>query len=182
MRFLLALAVALGLLVLTPSPSWACSCVAMTTAQRVAAAGTVASGTVDWTSTDGQTRTYQVDFDAVYKGAAAQAEKLRTNANGASCGLGQLATDKRYIFFVDGLHPGAMRVNSCLGAVAYDATVAAHLESLTGPPDDPIPLPRREPSTEDTVGRTVLVAAGGFGALALLSAVALAVRRRADLA
>jgi hypothetical protein len=32
------------------------------------------------------------------------------------------------------------------------------------------------------VGRTVLVAAGGFGALALLSAVALAVRRRADLA
>ena len=84
-RCLLAVAVTFGILVLTPSPSWACSCAMTTVPQQVQAAVTVASGTVDWTATDGQTRTYKVDFDAVYKGAAAGSEKLRTSANEASC-------------------------------------------------------------------------------------------------
>jgi hypothetical protein len=176
---LLVLAVALGMLVLTPSPSWACSCAMATTPVHVEQAVTVASGTVDWTATDGQTRTYNVVFDAVYKGAAAQSEKLLTGADDASCGLGDLATDQRYLFFIDGKHPGTMRVGLCGGTVAYDDAIAHQVESITGPPGKPLPAPVLGPSTDDSGSRATLVAGTAAGALVLLAVVAVVLRRRA---
>jgi hypothetical protein len=176
-RCLLAVAVSFGILVLTPSPSWACSCASMTTAQHVAAAVTVASGTVDWTATDGQTRTFKVDFDAVYKGAAAGSEKISTSASEASCGLADLAPGKRYLFFIEGRHPGAMRAGLCGGTVAYDEAVARDVAAITGPPGKPLPGPG--PGTLSSgggSGGTVVALAGG--ALALIGAAAVVVRRR----
>jgi hypothetical protein len=164
-RVLTALLVAVGMLVLTPSASWACSCAAMTPAQQVRLAGTVAAGTVNWTATDGQTRTYQVAFDAVYKGAAATTEKVRTGANEASCGVGDLATGRRYLFFIEGKHPGAMRIGLCGGTTAYDAAAAGDIASITGPPGKPSPSPAAAggPDSSDHTGLVV-----GLGALVLL--------------
>jgi hypothetical protein len=177
-RCLLAVAVTFGLLVLTPTPSWACSCAMATTRQHTQNAVTVASGTVDWTASDGQTRTYRVDFDAVYKGSAAVSEKLSTSANEASCGLTDLATGKRYLFFIEGRHPGAMRVGLCGGTVAYDDATAREIQSVTGPPGKPVPAPAVQ-STSDGggLGAVPLIGAGVAVAL-LIAAGATAVRRR----
>jgi hypothetical protein len=182
-RFLLALGVTLGMLVLTPSPSWACSCAIMSTAQQVAQAGTVASGTVAWTATDGQTRSYQVQVDHVYKGAAASTEKLVTQASEAACGLANLAPGKRYLFFIEGVHPGAMRVGLCGGTTAYDAATARQVEAVTGPPGKPLATPE-DASAERAAGdHTALVVALAVGAVLLLVAVvgSVGVRRRTGL-
>jgi hypothetical protein len=172
-RALLALLVSAGLLVLTPSPSWACSCAVARPGQQAELADTVAAGTVDWTATDGQIRRYQVSVEKVYKGAAARTEKLTTNANEASCGLGDLATGKRYLFFIDGVHPGAMRVGLCGGTTAYDDALAQQVEAVTGPPDRPLPGP---PGTaappEDHSTRTLVL---GVGAVVLLLGAAAAI-------
>jgi hypothetical protein len=147
------------------------------TAEHVRAATTVAAGTVDWTATDGQTRTYSVDVDSVYKGAAADSEKLVTNAHEAACGLADLATDRRYLFFIEGQHPGAMRVGLCGGTVGYDDSVAARIEAVTGPPGKPLPSPDLggEPSGS---GRTGPIVALGLTAGLLAVAVGVVVRRR----
>lgn len=176
-RLLLALAVTVGMLVLTPSPSWACSCAVAKTPQQVRNAGTVAAGTVDWTATDGQTRTYQVSLDAVYKGAAAETEKLATSADEASCGVGDLATGKRYLFFIEGRHPGAMRIGLCGGTTTYDAALARQIERVTGPPGKPSAAADIS-SDDDSGSRTALVAGGAAGLLALAALVALVLRRR----
>ena len=177
-RVLLAVAVTFGILVLTPTPSWACSCVMATTPQHVEDAVTIAAGTVDWVATDGQTRTYKVDFDSVYKGAAAESEKVSTNANDAACGLGNLAAGHRYLFFIDGLHPGAMRVGLCGGTVAYDAVIAQQVESVTGPPGEPLDAPTAAES-DDGGTSAVVIALGAAGLLALAAVVGLVLRRRA---
>jgi hypothetical protein len=176
-RCLLAVVVTVGVLVLTPSPSWACSCAAASTQQHVKDAVTVASGTVDWTATDGMTRTYKVDVDAVYQGAAARSEKLTTSASEASCGLGGLATGKRYLFFIEGRHPGQMRVGLCGGTVAYDDAVARDVAAVTGPPGRPLAEPAtREVSGDGSNAGTVVGL--GAAALALVGAVAVFLRRR----
>ncbi|MGY2877063.1 LPXTG-motif cell wall-anchored protein [Marmoricola sp. URHA0025 HA25] len=178
-RCVLAVAVVFGILVLTPSPSWACSCAQVTPDQQANAAVTVASGKVDWTATDGQTRTFKVDFDAVYKGAAARSEKLVTAADAAACGVGDLATGRRYLFFIDGRHPGTMRIGLCGGTTPYDEAAVRKVEALTGPPGRPLATSTVEPSTGDDHGRTWAVAGGAAALLAIATAVALVVRRRA---
>ena len=179
-RTILALAVTCGMLVLTPSPSWACSCAIMSTAQQVGLAGTVASGTVAWTATDGQKRTYQVEIDHVYKGAAASTEKLVTQASEAACGLADLAPDQRYLFFIDGVHPGSMRIGLCGGTTAYDAATARQVEAITGPPGAPLAAPPGASTGPPSGDHTSLVVALSVGALLLVLAVlgAVGVRRR----
>lgn len=176
-RLLLALAVALGLLVLTPSPSFACSCAMESFEKQVARAGTVASGTVDWTATDNQTLTYKVDFDAVYKGSAAGSEKLTTSANEASCGLTDLDSGTRYLFLIEGRHPGAMSVGLCGGTVELTEAVAAEVVAVTGPPGKPLSGPSAE-SEPDGSSLGTYLAAGGAVLLVALGAAAFVVRRR----
>ncbi len=138
-RLLFVLAVTAGLLVLSPGTSWACSCVSSTTAEHVKRADTVVDGTLEWTATNGVTTTYSVKVDDVFKGRAGVREKLLSPANAAACGLGDLATNKRYVFFVTGEHPGTMQVNSCGGSTLYDAALATQVQAATGPPGPPIP-------------------------------------------
>lgn len=178
-RLVLALAVTLGLLVLTPSPSWACSCAVATTARHVQDAVTVAAGTVDWTATDGQTRRYRVEVDRVYKGAAATSEKLVTNADEASCGLADLAIGRRYLFFIEGRHPGAMRIGLCGGTVAYDEATAREITSVTGPPGEPLAAPDPAAGSSSTGDRTAVLLGAGAVVLLVVAAGAVVVRRRA---
>jgi hypothetical protein len=176
-RVVLAIAAVLGILLLTPSPSWACSCATSGMPAQLKSAVTVAAGTVDWTATDGQTRTYKVDFDAVYKGSAAESEKLVTAANEAACGVGDLAIGKRYLFFVEGEHPGTMRIGLCGGTTPYDEAVVRQVESVTGPPGKPA---RTDLSaSDDDGGRGTAVALGAAALLVVVAGVALILRRRA---
>ena len=177
-RIALAVAVAFGMLVLTPSPSWACSCALGTTAQQVKRAATVAAGTVDWTATDGQTRTFRVEFDAVYKGAAAESEKLTTAASDAACGVGDLATGQRYLFFIDGQHPGAMRIGLCGGTTPYDDALAQKVESVAGPPGKPLVARTVDAPVEGERGRTVAIALGAGALLVIATTAAFVMRRR----
>jgi hypothetical protein len=174
----LAVVVTFGILVLTPTASWACSCAISTTPQQVKAATTVAAGTVDWTATDGQTRTYRVDFDAVYKGSVAGSEKLSTAANAAACGVGDLATGKRYLFFIEGEHPGAMRIGLCGGTTPYADALAAQVVSLAGPPSKPLKAPSPETDDSDGSGGATTVAVGAAALLALVAGAAFLLGRR----
>jgi hypothetical protein len=178
-RLLLAFAVTLGIFVLTPSPSWACSCAIAPAAQQVRGAVTIASGTVDWTATDGQTRTYKVDFDAVYKGSAGSSEKLSTNASEAACGVGDLAPGKRYLFFIDGQHPGAMRIGLCGGTTPYADPLVRQVEAITGPPKQPLASSDSKDTADDTSSRAWSITLGAGGLLVLAAVVAFVVRRRA---
>jgi hypothetical protein len=175
-KLLLVLAVSAGILVLTPQSSWACSCAISTTAQQVERAGTVVDATLDWVATNGITTTYSVKVSKVYKGKAAEREKLVGSASAASCGLGSLATDQRYLFFIDGKHPGQMRVSLCSGTVPYDAALAAKVQAVTGEdPTGPFATPGSKPGAVDedpingtawyTVVITGLVLAGVLGGL-----------------
>jgi MYXO-CTERM domain-containing protein len=177
-RLLLALGLTVGMLVLTPSPSWACSCALAPPAAQVRNADTIASGTVDWTATDGQTRSYKVDVDAVYKGSAASSEKLTTAASEAACGVGDLAPGKRYLFFIDGQHPGAMRIGLCGGTTPYADPLVRQVEAITGPPEKPLAASDPSDTTDDS-SRTTSIALGVGGLLVLAALAAFALRRRA---
>src|SRR4051812_2497643 len=96
-RLLFVLAVTAGMLVLTPQTSWACSCAFTTTAQKVHNAGTVVDATLEWVATNQITTTYSVKVSTVYKGKAAEREKLVGSAQESACGLGSLVTGKRYL-------------------------------------------------------------------------------------
>ncbi len=175
-RLLFVLAVTAGILVLTPQTSWACSCASSTTQQQVDRAGTVVGGTLDWVATNGISTTYSVIVDKVYKGKAAEREKLVGNASEAACGLGSLATDERYLFFIDGRHPGQMNVSLCTGTTPYDAKLASEIVSITGEePTGPFATPGTRTGAVDedqisgtpwyTVVTTGLVLAGVLGFL-----------------
>ena len=174
----LAVVVTFGILVLTPSASWACSCAISTTPQQVKAATTVATGTVDWTATDGQTRTSKVDFDTVYKGSVAGSEKLSTAENDAACGVGDLATGKRYLFFIEGEHPGAMRIGLCGGTTPYDDAQVAQVASLAGPPSKPLTTPSPKVDASDGPGGAITVVVGAAALLALAAGAAFFLGRR----
>jgi hypothetical protein len=155
LRTLFVLAIAAGMLVLTPTASWACSCASIPAAAQVKHAETVVDGTLEWVANNGIESTYSVRVDKVYKGKAAEREKLIGPASEAACGLGELATDKRYLFFIDGVHPGQMKVGLCGGSVPYDARLAATIESVTGPPGGPAVAPVvRGPVDEDPIEGT----------------------------
>jgi hypothetical protein len=70
-----------------------------------------------------------------------------------------------------------MRVGLCGGTVAYDASVAARVQAVTGPPGTPLPSPDLGAEASGD-GRTGLVVALGLGAALLAAAVGVAVRRR----
>ena len=136
-RLLLAGLLGMGVLLLVPSPSFACSCAAGNIAEHARTAESVGSGTVAWSADDGQTRVYSVSFDEVYKGELAMVEKVLTNVAESACGL-SVVTGRRYLFFLDGTHRGVIRANSCGGTTPYTAQVAAEIARATGSPTKPL--------------------------------------------
>ncbi|MCW2785132.1 MAG: hypothetical protein JWP74_1649 [Marmoricola sp.] len=140
-RLLLVLAVTAGLLVLSPGTSWACSCVSSTPVQQVKRADTVFTGQVVWTASNGISTRYGVKVAGVFKGRAGVREELLSPLNSASCGLGQLAVDKTYVFFVHGEHPGQMQVDSCGGTTVSSTGLVTTVQAATGPPQAPVRPP-----------------------------------------
>lgn len=181
-RLLLVLAVTVGMLVLTPTPSWACSCASQATSALVERADTIVDGTLVWTSTNGIERTYSLSIDRVFKGKAAQREKVLTQASEAACGLGNLATDERYLFFIQGEHLGTMSTGLCDGSGPYDAALASQVEAITGAPTGPTELavPESGPTDPDQIeGTSVVTVVGTTAVIAAVIGGLLWLRRKA---
>lgn len=177
-RALVVLLVAGGMVLVSPSAALACSCVQLTAEQHAKDADTVAIGTVQWVADNGIEKSYSVSFTEVYKGMAGLQEKIVTASDEASCGLADLAVDKKYIFFLEGKHPGRMRANLCGGTTAYDVATLDAVESVAGPPKEPFPSFASGPEASGTDPVRVI----GIGALVLAGVVAivLVLRRRAQ--
>ncbi len=174
-RLLVVLLLAAGMVLVNPSVALACSCVRLSAEQLTKEADTVAVGTVQWTSTNGIDRTYGVSFDQVYKGIAGLREKILTPSQESACGLGELATNEQYIFFLDGKHPGQMRATSCTGTTKLDVATLDAVESVTGSPVEPfssfdsgpaVPADSVDPVRAVGIGAIVLAAL--FGAAVLI--------------
>ena len=152
-RLLLVVGLLTGLILLNPSAALACSCVVSTTAQQVSRAETIVDGRLEWIASDGIETTYGVKVTNLYKGKAAVREKLVGSASEASCGLGDLATNKRYLFFIKGVHRGTMSVSLCTGTAPYNAVLAAKIAAITGPPTGPYVAPGVQPvQVDDSTG------------------------------
>ncbi|MET3961779.1 hypothetical protein ABIE44_001713 [Marmoricola sp. OAE513] len=170
-RILLALGLVCGLLLLTPTAAFACSCAALSAVEKAEGADTVMDATIAWKASNGIETTYGVDVREVYKGKAAEFEKLRTSASSASCGLENLAEKQRYLLFANGEHPGQMRVGLCSGSEPYDATTAAEVADATGEPTGPFVTPPSKPGPTDDdqiAGTSVWTVLGTGAVLALV--------------
>lgn len=180
-RLLLVVALLCGLVFLTPTAALACSCVQSSTAANVKKADTVFEGTLAWTSNNGVDATYGVDVVQVFKGQAASYEKLRSAApNEAACGLTSPVTDRRYLFYVRGVHPGQMKVERCGGSQLSSDALVAEVRAATGTSAAPVPADRPTVAAGDdglgTFGWWVL--GGGAAVVAALSAIAVKTRFR----
>lgn len=179
-RFLLVVGMIAGLLFLTPTAAIACSCAEAGVAAQVKRADTIVDATLAWRSGNGVETTYGIEVAEVYKGKAATQEKLRTPADGAACGLGDLATEERYLFFIRGEHPGEMRVDLCGGSTAYTAALAQQVAAITGEPTGPYVAPpvRPGPKDEDQIEGTSVGTILGTGAVIALVIGGLVLLRR----
>ena len=177
-RALVVLLLACGIVLVSPTVALACSCVQVTAEQHTKDADTVAIGTVQWVADNGIEKSYSVSFTQVYKGMAGLQEKIITASDEASCGLADLAVDEKYIFFLEGKHPGRMRASLCGGTTGYDVATLDAVESVAGPPKEPFPSFASGPEATGTDPVRVI----GIGALVLagLGAVVLVLRRRAQ--
>ena len=90
----------------------------------------------------GRTVRYAVEVDRVYKGdITTSTVTVKSPKSAAACGLGALATDSRYLFFVtaDGAN---LRADSCGGTAPVTAKLTRQVERLLGvgnPPTLPEP-------------------------------------------
>ncbi|MBO9522723.1 MAG: hypothetical protein J7518_14420 [Nocardioidaceae bacterium] len=177
-RFLVVLLLAAGMVLVSPSVALACSCVASTPAQAAKRADTVVVATLEWRQDNGIDASYGIRVDQVFKGIAGMREKVHSSASEASCGLGELATDEVYVFFLQGKHPGRLSANQCSGTAPYGEQVVTAVEKATGDPVEPLPTfsGEAEPSS-DGPDRIRFVGIGVI-VLALLGGGALVLRRR----
>jgi hypothetical protein len=133
---------ALALVVLTASPSYACSCAAADTRQHVERADVVVTGTVRGTAQSEQTAAYLLDVDRVYRGSSGPVLEVMSPVNGASCGLEGLVEDGRYVVFaaaetVAGEPSDVLWANLCGGTAPASAQYVDALEAVTGPGSPP---------------------------------------------
>lgn len=164
-----------GLVFLTPTAALACSCVQQSTAAAVKKADSVFTAKLAWTTSNGVDATYGVEVDQVFKGKAATFEKLRTAANAAACGLGDPVPEQRYVFFVQGEHPGQMQVEACGGSDLLGDALLSEVQASAGAPSAPVAAPAPTAEAGHTglgfIGWTLVVA--GVGLIVLLGTTAL---------
>lgn len=180
-RVILVVGLVAGFLFLTPTAAIACSCADIGVAAQVRNADTIVDATLEWATTNGIERSYGIKVAEVYKGKAATQEKLRTPADEAACGLGNLATEERYLFFISGEHPGQLRVGLCGGSAEWTPELAEQVRAVTGPPTGPYVAPPEKPGPKDDdqiVGTSVWTVIGTGAVLAAVIGGLVLLRRR----
>jgi hypothetical protein len=100
---LVVLLLALSGVFVTQPPAHACTCTQQTFSDQTAAADVVFTGVVDSISApSGGTITYSVTADRVFKGGlGGEVVAVTSPAQAAACGLGELPSDRPYVFLVN---------------------------------------------------------------------------------
>lgn len=176
-RLLVVLLLATGMVLVSPSVALACSCVQETAGQQAKRADTVVVATLEWRQDNGIDASYGIRVDQVFKGVAGLREKVHSSADEASCGLGELATDKVYVFFLQGKHPGRLSANSCSGTAPYGEQVIDQVQKATGDPVEPLPTDSGEAEVSSGPDRVRIVGIGVI-LLAFVAGGVLVLRRR----
>lgn len=145
-RLLAALVLAGFGVVLGQLPAHACSCVSTSTQAQTKDAHDVFTGTITAVQSErnpngqrGATMTYDVEVERVYKGdVATSAVQVTSDRSSTSCGLGQLAADKRYVFFAqaDG---SDLSADSCGGTARASDQLVTKVERMLGAGRNPVP-------------------------------------------
>lgn len=163
-RLLAALALAAGSLVVagaTGTPAYACRCVPADTAQSVARAEAVFTGTVGDRAQAGELETvvYTVTVERVYKGEVAAEVTVATAGHEAACGLPRLPEGAPLVFFASAgtaVDRGQGRVESdyatnlCSGTGPADDRRVAQVEQVAGAPREPTAAAPGEGATDHT--------------------------------
>ncbi len=124
---------ALSGVVLTQLPAHACTCIQQTFADQVDAADVIFTGSVVSISPPAEgTVTYDVTADRVFKGGLGGAAATITSpAQTGACGLGELPTDRPYVFLVT-RSGTAFTAESCGGTAAVSAKMNERVGRLLG--------------------------------------------------
>jgi hypothetical protein len=161
------------------SPAQACSCAEATTAQHVADADVVFTGTLlsrevdhpDWPEmSSGDPALHVFAVDVVYKGEAHEEQGVVSAAESASCGL-DLSGDGPFVVFGTSdpsLADGQYRAGLCNGTGLADDAVLTELQQLTAaaaPPTTPIDGQAGVQSPGNGALSVVLLGAGAAVAL-----------------
>lgn len=141
-RLLLAAVLgALSLVVLTATPSFACSCAVAGTAEYVDGAAAVFTGTVTdkepppqrpvMSSDDPVTYTFAVE--RWFKGEQGDPVQVMSPMSGASCGLEGVQAGQRYVVFATESRRGELWASLCGGTAPWSSDLEADVVAVTGP-------------------------------------------------
>lgn len=177
-------------LVMTQAPAAACDCPRLDVPTHARRADVVLAGTVTDATRQRASRRprevlmrYTVDVDRAWRGAVtSDTVSITSPAEAASCGLRQVRTGQRYVFFATA-RGSALSSTLCSGTGVATATLVAQVSDVLGPgrpigvePADPRPpvATTVDDSPPPEFGRTAAPGA----ALALLGLLGLLVLRR----
>lgn len=132
---------ALSLVVLTASPSIACSCAGAGTAQYVDGAAAVFTGTVTDREpppkrpvmSSGDPVNYTFDVERWFKGERGDPVQVLSPMSGASCGLEGVRAGQRYVVFATESRRGDLWASLCGGTAPWSADLEADVSAATGP-------------------------------------------------
>lgn len=150
LRLLLAgLLGSLGLVALTPTTSFACSCAMGGPKQYAAWADAVFAGTLTevtppsagaaMSSTDPVG--YAFDVDLVLRGEVGASVTIQSASLGASCGLEGMRVGERYLVFAQAARDDRLEANLCGGTQPARDGLIAKVEQVTGPGQPPMAAP-----------------------------------------
>jgi hypothetical protein len=191
LRLLLAVGLAASMLVIAPAQAFACSCVVSSLGEQAQRADTVVEGYIGDSTETGTTVSYDVTVDGSYKGELSPHLTVTTGKQSASCGLGGLATDEKYLLLLN-RSGGGYDADACGGTARWTAKDAAEIADVLGPARvlKAAPPPQVSPARDSVVPRTAAATGSqklrngivGGGVLALLvGATAFGLSRRSRL-
>jgi hypothetical protein len=163
-----------------PPRAYACSCSEVSDVEHIDQADVIFTGQIVGDEADTQQRTLTFAVDRVYKGEAVSRQVIRTERNGAACGL-EIAGPGSFVVFayIEGGRPDELRANLC-GGTRYGPAPASLGEGgppQSGPSDPPdgslTPSPTSDEPPPALRPRLLLV-----GVLAILIGVVIARRSR----
>ncbi len=169
-RLLITVLVAFGLNLGSTAPALACSCAGADTAQHFDSSDVIVTGTL--TGPDGlgpgagfgQTVTYRVAVDTVFKGSGVPEQlTISSAANGASCGLEFIESGRKYAVFATG-PTNNLRAGLCGGTTRLTPALSRELTELSPGATAPVPG-RAGPSDPDIWPLTAMGVTGAVVAL-----------------